>query len=91
MKNNNIGGYGISIKQKSKYLYRAQSTCEAYFLRAKIWLDLLNDEDTNEIAPIVMERLKKRYMLNIDKNLRKMKFKDLAIQAKRNNKETEVI
>ena len=78
LKNNNIGGYGVASKAKSKYLYRAQSSCVGYFVRAKIWLDLLNHEDTTEIAPIVQERLKKRYLLNIEKNLRKLKAKDLA-------------
>jgi hypothetical protein len=81
LKNNNIGGYGCIMKTKSKYIYRAQTSCEAYFIRAKMWLDLLHHEDCSEIAPIVEERLKRRYMLNIEKNMRKLKTDDVAKQA----------
>ena len=81
LKNNNIGGYGVAYKHKSKYIYRAQASCEAYFIRAKAWLEYLEVEDTAEIAPIVKDRLKRRYFANIEKNLKKLKKIDLENNA----------
>lgn len=81
MKNNNIGGYGLTFGEKCKYIYRAHTNCSAYFIRKNNWLRYLNHEDTREIAPCVKERLKKRYKMNIEKNLKILKRETLKKQA----------
>ena len=40
-----IGGFGVTFKQRSSFIYKATSNCKGLFIRRGNWHDILNEQD----------------------------------------------
>lgn len=39
-----IGGYGITFKQRSNFIYKAATRCEGFFIRRENWHNILESQ-----------------------------------------------
>lgn len=79
LKNQDIGGYGITFNKKSQFIFKTKGDCEAFFIRKKNWHYIIGNDDSREIIPFLKEKLRERFEDVLDQYLNNLKKKDLEI------------
>jgi len=60
-----VGGFGVTFKMRSQFLYKAATLCQGFFIRREKWHILLNSMDKN-----ICHTLKQNVMIDFIWNIR---------------------
>ena len=70
-----IGAYGVTFNQRAVYIYYAHTNVEGFFLRRKVWLDLMEEYD--ELSTVIRQHVLLDYLMNIRTKMNVLKNKDI--------------
>jgi hypothetical protein len=84
MKHSDIGAYGVTFNKKSNFIYKTPHDSEGFFIRKKNWINLINNDDSQEINELIKTYLATKNELICEKYLKNLKEQDLKIVEVRN-------
>lgn len=60
-----VGGFGVTFKMRSQFLYKAQTYCQGFFIRREKWHNMLKSND-----PYICHTLRQNVMIDFIWNIR---------------------